>query len=497
MKSYTPSPLVLLCFICSILIFTSCSKDSDLFNEYVLLEPETDPIESADSDGTEGSEEEASDEEEGNEPTDSSSKADGENLLLNGTFTNSDEWELLNGSTARDSILRIITSGRIQGSEANWAAAYYNISVQSFYQTRRYRLKFTARRVAGSDVFRAGQRYSAIFTDNLTNDFKEYIVEFNGEGKPGGNDLVFGGDGDGDIFELKNVVLEDLGPKSSEDGNSDLPTEITFHTDFETDQWGPNGGKEPAGNFWEVDNGLPRTTDHPDSPLKAGRNSGRAIWLGAYNNGVTRNELGKDFALSFKEHWVGVSVYIENELPPSRILIQNRLLANGTSNTVNAISLRQGQNDGQLYFSLPTNVDFVDQTRDALGGKWNGAGTNTEKVYFDYNKGEWLDIVIHYIGAFGANYTGPDTTEMSRRLGHEVRADGLIEIWVNGEKIVDHVGTTVYRYAKHGQEATGIITPKIGTYWSDAYAPQGDVYYDNYRIWTGPNGTYEDLDPSK
>lgn len=270
----------------------------------------------------------------------------------------------------------------------------------------------------------------------------------------------------------------------------DVSEQITFHTDFETDQWGDNGVNPPAGNFWEVDQGLPRTTDHPDSPLAAGRNgTGRAVWLGAYNNDETRNELGRDNALSFGEHWMGVSVYVQNRLDRDRIMIQNRLLANGTSRTVNAISLRQSNDPGQLYFSIPTDVDSVDTL------PTNGAGSNTESVAFDYNEGEWIDVVLHYQGAFGADYEGPDTSELAANLGFDPRSDGFIEIWVNGEKLVDHVGTTVFRYAREGEEVTGIITPKIGPYWSSANSPNGDVYYDNYRLWVGPDGTYEDVDP--
>ena len=493
MKFYTPSPQVLLCFICSILFFTSCSKDSDLLAEYITLDPETDLIENASSDSTDGS-----DEEEGSEPTEPLFNGDVVNLLLNGTFENADEWELLNGSTATGGVLTMITNGTIGYGFSNWSAEYPNISPQSFYQTRRYRLTFTARQVSGNDVLQVGQRFSRVFEEQITDDFVTYTLEFNGDGNPAGNDLVFGGRGVGDVFEIKNVILEDVGARVlGDEAKTDLPPQITFYTDFETDQWGPDGEKEPTGNFWEVDHGLPRTTEHPESHVKAGRNgTGRALWLGSYNGDPTRNEVGKDFSMSFVEHWVGVSVFVQTPLDESRILIQNRLLANGTSNTVNAISLRQGKNLGELYFSLPTNVDRVDQTQASLG-TWKGAGTNTESVYFDYNEGEWIDIVLHYKGAFGADYKGPDTSELARELGFDPRSDGFIEIWVNGEKVVDHVGTTVYRYAKHGQEATGIITPKIGPYWSSANAPKGDVYYDNYKIWIGPDGTFADVDPSK
>ncbi|MEM9862565.1 MAG: heparin lyase I family protein [Myxococcota bacterium] len=287
----------------------------------------------------------------------------------------------------------------------------------------------------------------------------------------------------------------DVGPADSgpvDMGPREEPPEITFYTNFETDQWGPDGEREPPGNFWEVDHGLPRTTDHPESPLRVGRGgSGRALWLGSYNNDSTRNEVGKDNALSFEEHWMGVSVNIQVPLDRSRIIIQNRLLADGSSRTVNAISLRQGSEPGRLYFSLPTDVDSVD-TRPT-----NGAGSNTESVFFDYTEGEWIDIVLHYRGAFGADYDGPDTSRFERTVGFDPRSDGFIEIWVNGEQIVDHVGTTAYRYAREGEEVTGIITPKIGPYWSSGNDPLGDVFYDNYRLWVGPGGSYADLDPSR
>ena len=347
MKSYTPKPLVLLSLICSILFFTSCSKDSDLFNEYVLQDPETDPIENSDSDGTNGSEEE----EEGSEPTEPTFNGDGTNLLLNGTFENSDEWELLNGSTATGGILTMVANGNIAVDFPNWSAQYPNISPQSFYQTRRYKLTFTARQVSGDNILQVGQRFGPVFEEQITSSFNTYTIEFNGDGNPSGNDLVFGGRGVRDVFEIKDVILEDVGASTSNEARTDLPSQITFYTDFETDQWGDNGIPEPQGNFWEVDHGLPRTTDHPDSPLKAGRNgSGRALWLGSYNGDSSRNELGKDNALSFREHWMGVSIYVQNKLDATRLMIQNRLIADGSSNTVNAISLRQASDPGKTLF---------------------------------------------------------------------------------------------------------------------------------------------------
>jgi len=487
MKLFSKSPLVLLSFICSILFFTACSKDSDLLLDAVLLDDEIGTIENSGSDGTDGS-----GEEEGSEPTGSSTNRGVVNLLSNGTFANDDEWSLLNGSTATGGVLTVVANGNIAADFPNWSAQYADILPQTTYEVRRYRLTFTARRTVGSGELQIGQRFSIIPHESLTGTFASYVIEFNGEGGSGGNDLVFGGATPGDTFEFTDMVLEDIGA-STEDGagGTGSSAQIAFYTDFDTDQWGDNGVPEPQGNYWEVDHGLPRTTDHPDSPLKAGRNgTGRALWLGSYNGDSSRNEVGKDNALSFAEHWMGVSIYVQNKLDKTRLMIQNRLIANGSSNTVNAISLRQGD-PGKLYFSLPTDVNSVDTL------PTNGAGSNTESVLFDYNEGEWIDIVLHYKGAFGADYQGADTSELARSLGFDPRNDGFIEIWVNGEKLVDHVGTTAYRYAKQGQEISGIITPKIGPYWSDALSPNGDVYYDNYRLWVGPDGTYQDIDPSK
>ena len=45
-----------------------------------------------------------------------------------------------------------------------------------------------------------------------------------------------------------------------------------------------------------------------------------------------------------------------------------------------------------------------------------GASTGTESTYFNYNLNEWVDIVIHW------------------KLDP---VNGYLEIWVNGDKVVD------------------------------------------------------------
>ena len=50
-------------------------------------------------------------------------------------------------------------------------------------------------------------------------------------------------------------------------------------------------------------------------------------------------------------------------------------------------------------------------------------------------------------------------------FGYDPKTDGIVEIWFNGVKVVDKVGTTLYRYNNRGGQIRLVITPKIGPYW--------------------------------
>ena len=424
------------------------------------------------------------------------------NLLSNGTFNNADGWDLLNGSTATGGILTVVGNGNAGFDTPNWSATYPNVLNDIYYKTRRFRVTFEARQTNGNGDFQVYQGFSSIFQQQLTSSFATYTADFDGNDPDHRNNLIFAGLNVGDEFEVQNVVLEIIGGTT----NPNVPGEdaqVIFLTDFEPagttytyEQWGANGANPAEINQWEVDHGDPRTTATSGSPLTSGREgTGRALWLGAYNAPDDRNEVGKDILQPFGEQWVSFSVYPHENTPGTRLFYQLRCLAPGGSSTVNALSLRHDSTTNRWYFSLPTNVANVDQTQATLG-TWNGAGTNTQSVFFDYNFQGWNDIVIHYKGAFGADYTGPDTSSLVETFGYDPRSDGFIEIWVNGNKIVDHVGTTLYRYERNGGEIRFGFTPKIGPYWSNAFAPQGEYYYDNFKVWVGPGGSLAEMNPS-
>lgn len=237
-----------------------------------------------------------------------------------------------------------------------------------------------------------------------------------------------------------------------------------WYTDFETDQWNLSGSGVGTWEY-EADRGVPRTTTNS-------RAGSRAVHLGDYNGHVTRNEIHRNRLSTWGEHWIGFSIKVTEAAQNSRVYAQFRNMRPQGSpdfGGVNPVTLRQGS-AGKMYFATSTDETKVDVIQKS------GASTGTERTYFDYNLDEWIDVVIHW--------------ELDP-------VDGFLEIWVNGEKIIDETGTTTYRYANvSGIPYDGDIKHTIGVYWSSKNSPQGDVYFDEYKVWKGP-GTYEDVAPGR
>lgn len=495
MKLLTPSHLLFIFFIFSSLLCTSCSKDSDLFAEAILEDPEPELIENADSDENGGEEE--------NEPPGPSSKNDIGTVLIDTTFDEVGLWDLENGSTIENGVMTLFADG-------GTSVRYSNILEENYYKTRRYRITFDARQTSGNGLFEFKQSNSISFQQVITSDFVTYSFEVDGNAANSENDINFRGLISGDVFEVDNFKMEIIG-ETSNPNVPGRPAQITFFSDFEDStygysQFGVSGSQPTEINQWEIDNGTPRTSAHPEADVTTGRDgTGTSVWLGVYNEDPTRNEVFRDIALSFGESWVGYSFYVQDTIGKDRIWMQYRTLAPLGSGTVNPVTIRQSSQSGKLDIGTSTDSNFVDQTKTSLG-YWNGAGTNTEIVTVDYNYRGWNDVVIHFKGGFGAGYNGPEVgpngeniSQLFETFGRDPKSDGLVEVWLNGVKVVDKVGTTLYRYNNRGGQIRLGITPKIGPYWGGPvnFAVGGNGYFDNYSIWSGPNGTYEDVDPSR
>ena len=71
---------------------------------------------------------------------------------------------------------------------------------------------------------------------------------------------------------------------------------------------------------------------------------------------------------------------------------------------------------------------------------------------------------------------------------------GFIEVWLNGEKIVNkHGAATVYKYDKCGKPRAPRQYQKIGTYYGN---DGGEILYDAFRICKDSSIEYEDVAPS-
>jgi len=112
---------------------------------------------------------------------------------------------------------------------------------------------------------------------------------------------------------------------------------------------------------------------------------------------------------------------------------------------------------------------FVTPARSATSG--------TKFVSRPFVTNQWYDFVLHF------------------RLATD--ATGLMEVWMNGEKIVDVPGgPTVYAYDTSGRPKTPVSFQKIGMYYGAGNAAEGgEILYDAFRIWKGPGGNYAAVAP--
>ena len=233
---------------------------------------------------------------------------------------------------------------------------------------------------------------------------------------------------------------------------------IIFDTPFESTSEVTNNG-DTANSVWES-NGKPFTLVTNNV-----RQGNSAIRL-SYENSSTRTELNTDAVLNWgMEYWIGLAMRVVEDVTTGRVALQMRQIP---TNSTNPITLRSAAN-GQIRIAHSTNPSNADATP-VSGASWGANST-----YFNRTIGEWIDIVIHYIGHY---------------------QNGTMEVWINGEKLVNiQNGTTLYRRDENGNILDGVIYLKIGPYWGNT-TPSGIYEYDRYRVWEGSGGSYEAVHPT-
>jgi hypothetical protein len=105
------------------------------------------------------------------------------------------------------------------------------------------------------------------------------------------------------------------------------------------------------------------------------------------------------------------------------------------------------------------------------------ATSGTKSVSRPFVTNQWYDFVLHF------------------RLATD--ATGIMEVWLNGEKVVDvSGGPTVYANDTSGRPKTPGSFQKIGMYYGAGNAADGgEILYDAFRIWKGPGGSYTAVAP--
>ncbi len=179
-----------------------------------------------------------------------------------------------------------------------------------------------------------------------------------------------------------------------------------------------------------------------------------------------------------EEYWVGFSLNVLVIPTGNKIISQHHstphLLPNGSADwncTAGPNSFTVRLSNGKFAVSTTTNPSNVNTTPPIGSATWG-----VQQVLKTYQLNTWYDFVLHYKYAL-------DNT-------------GFIEVWLNGEKIVNKHGTaTVYKYDKCGEPRAPRQYQKIGTYYGNGN-DGGEILYDAFRIGKGSSVTYEDVAPA-
>ncbi|MBD3240832.1 MAG: DUF1961 family protein [Chitinivibrionales bacterium] len=169
-----------------------------------------------------------------------------------------------------------------------------------------------------------------------------------------------------------------------------------------------------------------------------------------------------------KEYWLGYSFYVQTQPSGFSIINQHHSIpsnynwscpAGGNSFTIKSKS-------SGLVFYTSTLADKVNVVRTS-----GGATANTYEFTEPGGTREWHDVVMHFRYA-------PNNT-------------GFMRIWLNGKKIMDHTGPTVYKYDACGDEKVHIQYLKIGLYLGGG---SGEIFYDDIRVGDG-GSSYSEVAP--
>jgi hypothetical protein len=124
-------------------------------------------------------------------------------LVTNGDFSDGlNNWSVVGGSYASVNNGILNSNNTVNGS---WHSQYIGQNI-AFVNGKTYKVKFSAKNVSGSLNLRITQGANIIYSNNLTNEFTEYVIYYTSNGNNGSirlfcNDLI-------GQFEIDNVSVK-------------------------------------------------------------------------------------------------------------------------------------------------------------------------------------------------------------------------------------------------------------------------------------------------
>ncbi|MBN1361484.1 MAG: polysaccharide lyase [Sedimentisphaerales bacterium] len=235
---------------------------------------------------------------------------------------------------------------------------------------------------------------------------------------------------------------------------------LLFESDFER---GDLTGWRPSGN-------TPTVANHP---IRAGRRAMRTS-LDRHNDTVPyRTEVSGPHADVGKEYWYGFSIFLPDDYVPDGIWeivaqwhgVPDFDIGDNWRNPVMALSTTNGR------WGWVSRWDAKRNTFES--GKREYGGTHNYDLG-PYRTGAWTDWVVHVKWLYGP--------------------DGILEVWRDGEKVIDQDGPNAFN------DKDGPFF-KMGLYkgWSDPNRPSDKVtsrvlYHDEFRMG-GSEARYDDVAP--
>ncbi len=165
-----------------------------------------------------------------------------------------------------------------------------------------------------------------------------------------------------------------------------------------------------------------------------------------------------------QEYWVGYSFNVQKRLTGFRIANQHHSAPSpgpdGKPNWGVCVSATNGYTmklvGDEIEFRTATNPNLVNKVPDGTNALWGSVVTKAP-----YSLKTWHDVVLHFRYA-------PNST-------------GFFEIWLDGKKVLNHRGSTVYKKDTCGRDKTPRQDQKIGIYYGNR-EPGGELLYDAHRV---------------